>query len=339
MNFASCLARARGAETEEDTAMPPPKKRHIITDNEPKPKQKNIPILSFSVEDLEKIQNERAAKNATARAILTDSSFDINNDKTEQEDEEGEDLSNEIDETLETASRSVLNMRRDDSDHISGGEDGNDDGDVGAGVAFKPVGYLSDESKKRQRVQYLKQKLFPKDNRPWSCKFCSVGDGKIDGLSSWNLKAVYSMEDELKWMEEKQYIRLIVDKFNQLVSNENLMRNPDDVISDLTYEEYEIHLHLCIAPRNVKERMWSRVNSYCGEVDYIREHGLKYKHPDGRFALGHNDAKVVIAMESQIRQYLNYIDKIEVRERETKEAKRTKAKEEVARKGRAYYDK
>lgn len=231
--------------------------------------------------------------------------------------------------------RKNSNTPPDSEDDGSSGESENEEE---TSANLKPVGMLPEESKKKSRINYLKSKLCSPTGR-WKCKYCGVGDGKIDGLSSYDMKLIYNLEEDLRDLQQDQLITTVVDTYNEKIVEENTMRNPQERLEKLTYEEYELHLIECYSKRNVKERMWKRANIYEEEIDYIRNHGMKFRTDDGRLLLNHKDSKTVSNMESQLRSYFICIDRISTRNKKDKERQTLKLKMQAARANKSFYDK
>jgi hypothetical protein len=228
-----------------------------------------------------------------------------------------------------------------DEDEDEADSDGDSDGG-GQGIDMsncKPIGVLPKEKRKKKRVNHLHNKLTVESGNVWKCKYCNTGDGKIDGLSSYNLKIIYSMEDDLRYMKPDQFVTTIVDKFNELVVEENQMRNPQERMEPLTYDEYELHLELCFGRRNVKEFMWRRIERYTEKIDYIGEHGELFRSQTGQLLLNHKDTKAVVSYENICKGYLAFIDRIETRERKEKEKEKQRLRNQLSRVGKSYYDK
>lgn len=275
---------------------------------------------------------------------MDDENSEEENDDMDRSEENSDDEYHGNPGDLESSNRRVYSMssgskRRRDYDN-DGSEDENESQSTAITVqGFSPIGLLPGALKKRRRIEQLKRRVCGGTTQGWRCKFCNIGDGKIDGLSNWNMKVIYNMEDDLRHLKRDQFIRTVVDKFNELVVQENIMRNPDELMEEITYDEYELHLHVCYARRNVVETMWSRVKELMAEIDHIRTNGFKYRTQEGRFVLGHKDVSAVVQLERECRQYMLSIDKIEYRNRKEKEKSKAKLNNDMARRGKSYYDK
>lgn len=242
---------------------------------------------------------------------------------------------------MNSRSRSSNNNKRkySDSDSENDSSDREESEETSEATNLRPVGRLARDNGKRQRLSMLKQRVYAANGGHWKCKFCSKGDGKIAGLCGYNMKLIYNLEDDMRGLKQDQFIRTIVDKYNELVVDQNALYNPEEHIPKLTYDEYELHLYECYSRRNVKEWMWSRIEFYEEEIDYINTNGTKYVTEEGRRLLNHKDAKVLVSYESQMRTYLVCVDRIDTREKKEKEKEKQKLKQQMARAGKSFYDK
>jgi hypothetical protein len=197
-----------------------------------------------------------------------------------------------------------------------------------------PIGMLPKEAAKAIRRNELSRRL-NKGASGWLCKYCAKGDGKIGGLSSFNMKIIYALEqDNRRALHEGQFIRLIVDKYNELIHQENMMRNSDIPLPRLTYEEYEMHLIKCFDEKNPVSQMWDRVEMIKEQIDFLQHNASTFRNQFGQVVVDNKTNRTIQSKEASLKGYLKEIDNIESREKREREKEKQKLRTQLQRTGK-----
>lgn len=208
-------------------------------------------------------------------------------------------------------------------------------------VVLQPIGLLPRKQAKKQRVFELRNLIFQRTGRPWRCKYCETGDGKMDGLSSTNLRVVYAMEYDLRWsMSRQQFIETIVNKYNELVYEENLINNPTEQIPKLTVEEYELHLYECFEKRDIISVLWNTNDEIQEQIEYINQTASIMHNPDnGSIVVDNKTYRTISHLYAHMTKNLKMIDEMKRREETARERERAKRAKQQERAGAGFYNK
>lgn len=208
-------------------------------------------------------------------------------------------------------------------------------------VVLQPIGLLPRKQAKRQRTFELRNMIFQRTGRAWRCKYCDIGDGKADGLSSNNLRVIYAMEYDLRWsMSRQQFIETIVNKYNELVYEENLINNPTEQIPKLTVEEYELHLYECFEKRDIVSVLWNTNDEIQEQIEYISQTASIMRNPDNNSIVVDNKTyRTVSHLYAHMTKNLKMIDEMKRREEVAREKERAKRAKQQERAGAGFYNK
>lgn len=208
-------------------------------------------------------------------------------------------------------------------------------------VVLQPIGLLPRKQAKKQRAFELRNLIFQRTGRQWRCKYCETGDGKMDGLSSNNLRVVYAMEYDLRWsMSRQQFIETIVNKYNELVYEENLINNPTEQIPKLTVEEYELHLYECFEKRDIVSVLWNTNDEIQEQIEYISQTASIMRNPEnGSIVVDNKTYRTVSHLYAHMTKNLKMIDEMKRREETARERERTKRAKQQERAGAGFYNK
>lgn len=206
-------------------------------------------------------------------------------------------------------------------------------------VVLRPIGLLPRKQARRQRIFELKNSIMRRTGQSWRCKYCDTGDGKVDGLSSGNMRTVYAMEHDLRWsMTKPQFIDTIVSKYNELVYEENLINNPTEQVPKLTPEEYELHLYECFEKRDIISVLWNTNDDIQEQIEYISQTASLMQNPDnGSIVVDNKTYRTVSHLYAHMTKNMKMIDEMKRREELQHEKEKSKRAKQQERAGAGFY--